>query len=201
MIFFVIIIFLFKNINCFDLKIYTNEAFLIFDKKTSILKYYTYDSNIAQFKISFESFFSYGTSLGDKTKEGDFKTPEGVYFTLEKISRYELPKFFGAGALKLNYPNPVDIKLKKTGSNIWIHGTDDSSKLELNNITRGCITINNQDFIKISSLVKINKTPIIITNDLNKTKFSYSKNFKIKVKDKLDYTIFKEKDKIRYKYE
>ncbi|UJX42315.1 L,D-transpeptidase family protein [Desulfovibrio sp. JY] len=63
-----------------------------------------------------------GQALGDKFKEGDLKTPEGVYFITRRKSsglNYEL---YGDLAFPLNFPNPADVLRRKSGHGIWIHG-------------------------------------------------------------------------------
>lgn len=181
----------------YNIQIQTNEPFVIIDKNTSLLNYYKYVHN--SFQIKYSAFFSYGLKKGDKTKEGDLKTPLGVYFVEKILSRFDLPKYFGSGALTLNYPNPIDILNKKTGSNIWIHGTENKDRLDLILASKGCIILENIDFIKLLKLIRVKYTPIIITDNLKNISFIYSKNIKIKVNNKDNFEVIVNKDKIEYK--
>ena len=57
--------------------------------------------------------------LGPKTKEGDWKAPEGFYSVtperMNPVSNYHL-------ALNVGYPNRYDRALRRTGSAIMVHG-------------------------------------------------------------------------------
>ncbi|MCX6112397.1 MAG: L,D-transpeptidase family protein [Proteobacteria bacterium] len=102
------------------------------------------------YKTSDEFYVSYGQSKGTKFKENDYKTPTGVYFATSMMTRNDLPdNSYGAAATILNYPNPIDILLKKTGNGIWIHGTDDIERLSNKKSTRGCIILENKDLLKL----------------------------------------------------
>ena len=46
-----------------------------------------------------------------------------MYFITSRLDPKTLRDFYGAGALPLNYPNPLDQLRGKTGSGIWLHGT------------------------------------------------------------------------------
>jgi hypothetical protein len=57
-----------------------------------------------------------------KEREGDRKTPLGVYRIQSEIPGTKLIDFYGPLALPLDYPNPMDRARAKTGSGIWVHG-------------------------------------------------------------------------------
>src|SRR5690606_32755049 len=71
-----------------------------------------------------------GKREGDKTVLGDHRTPEGIYFFVEK---YEGPTLnfeeYGIRAFPLDYPNFFDKVLGKTGSGIWLHSIPDTKSL------------------------------------------------------------------------
>ena len=100
-----------------------------------------------------------GQSTGDKEREGDLKTPEGVYFVVQRIgSGLEFLKY-GTEAYTLNYPNPVDRLRKKTGYGIWIHGRGEPlAPLQ----TQGCVSMNNEDLASIGSVLQPG-TPVALT--------------------------------------
>ena len=60
----------------------------------------------------------HGRVEGDKQKQGDLKTPEGVYFLTKVITQKLDFMEYGPHAVALNYPNPADRLRKKTGSGI-----------------------------------------------------------------------------------
>jgi murein L,D-transpeptidase YafK len=120
-----------------------------------------------------ETFYaSFGEKKGGKSKEGDNKTPIGVYFANSIVTRGEVPdEIYGAVTIPLNYPNPIDKKAKKTGNGIWIHGTDDVERLSNKSASRGCIILENKEILKLHKMIRINKTPIIITKKFKDIKF------------------------------
>ena len=86
--------------------------------------------------------------VGHKEREGDHRTPEGVY----KISKKN-PKSKYHRALKISYPNDTDKakaeeKGHHPGGDIMIHGMEPhywwvTPRHKLRDITRGCIVVTN----------------------------------------------------------
>lgn len=77
---------------------------------------------------------TFGARRGMKEREGDYKTPHGLYrITKEKSKRVD-SALYGGYFLELNYPNMDDRKKGRTGSAIGIHGGRVRP-------TRGCIRI------------------------------------------------------------
>lgn len=105
-----------------------------------------------------------GKQNGQKDKEGDLKTPEGIYFFRRILSGPELPKVedYGEKAFTLSYPNPIDSLMRRNGSGIWLHGAYDEGKTSSPNNSKGCIVLRNQDLIKVSKYIFLDKTPICI---------------------------------------
>ena len=100
----------------------------------------------------------HGRVEGDKQKEGDLKTPEGVYF-ITKVIKQKLDYMeYGPYAVALNYPNPADRLRKKTGGGIWLH----SKGQKITGITtRGCLAIDKGEIMEIAPLLKPG-TPVIV---------------------------------------
>ena len=103
-----------------------------------------------------------GENEGVKIREGDKKTPEGIYFIIGRKERSELNKMYGPLAFVLNYPNEEDRKRGRTGNGIWIHGTNpDSIPLQ----TRGCLELENVNILELGMHLKTGiGTPIVIIN-------------------------------------
>lgn len=106
-----------------------------------------------------------GRNDGDKRIEGDLKTPEGIYYIVGSIPDEKLPPKYGPLALILNYPNFVDRLFERTGSNIWIHGRDEEIK---DNLTEGCVSLDNGNILELQPYIEINETPVIIADELAK---------------------------------
>lgn len=124
-----------------------------------------------------------GKIKGDKAREGDHKTPEGVYTLQEFFSKKllfdrhgEMAKMYGAGAFTTDYPNLMDQRNGKTGSGIWLHSTDDASRIDKALDSRGCVVVNDADLKQVSRYLDLNHTQIIIVQEVNYlTKQSWDK--------------------------
>ena len=77
---------------------------------------------------------------GDKEKEGDLKTPIGVYRLKGLIENID--SFYGPFAFETSYPNLYDKIHQKDGHGIWIHGVPLNGNRDSNN-TKGCIVMQN----------------------------------------------------------
>jgi murein L,D-transpeptidase YafK len=114
-----------------------------------------------------------GKKSGDKGNEGDFRTPEGIYnFTSFLTNKQLIEKsgaqgvIYGAGAFTTDYPNPVDQRMGKTGSGIWLHSTNDEARLDKGLDSKGCVVTANNDLLDVSKYLELYKTPIVIVQDL-----------------------------------
>lgn len=106
-----------------------------------------------------------GGGQGDKTSEGDMKTPVGVYDLIEK--KTQVDQFYGPFALVTSYPNVYDKSLNKNGSGIWIHGMPYNTGRE--NFTKGCIALDNPELENLEKKLELKKTILITTEtDLKK---------------------------------
>ena len=103
----------------------------------------------------------------DKFKEGDQRTPLGVYYITNRLPGAKLPDFYGPGALPLNYPNEWDKSQGRGGSGIWLHGVPSSNYSRPPLASDGCVVLSNPDFLKIAATVDIAKTPVIISHKIN----------------------------------
>jgi len=107
-----------------------------------------------------------GKRPGDKLKEGDQRTPNGVYFPVKYLTK--LAPMYGIGAFPLNYPNILDRKfLNKTGNGIWIHASDKPDRPSFS--SNGCVVLNNRDFNRLKKFIKLKETPVVIVEDFEYT--------------------------------
>lgn len=139
---------------------------LLLDKQTHILSVYRQRED-----NSFDVVKTYlaitGKKDGDKQHTGDARTPEGVYFITKKITKEHLADKYGPGAFVLDYPNIFDLQMKKSGYGIWIHGVESNKKIESLMDTKGCVALQNEDWIDLQKYISIYKTPIIITHNVS----------------------------------
>ncbi|SIN97898.1 L,D-transpeptidase family protein [Halodesulfovibrio marinisediminis] len=105
---------------------------------------------------------SSGQVKGDKQREGDRKTPEGIYFVEKRRTSGLDYALYGQEAYTLNYPNPVDKLREKNGHGIWIHGRGTPI---VPRETKGCIALNNPDIADLYTKVTVN-TPVILAEQV-----------------------------------
>jgi len=110
-----------------------------------------------------DDFYStLGKSGIDKQREGDKKTPIGVYNVVSRIPGSKLPDLYGWGALPINYPNEWDRLRGKTGYGIWLHGVPSDTYARAPQASDGCIALANPDIAELANLVQVGATPVVI---------------------------------------
>ena len=111
-------------------------------------------------------YVSMGRKGSGKQKEGDLRTPVGVYHVVDLLPDSDLPDLYGVGALPLNYPNQWDLEHGKTGSGIWLHGTPRDTYIRAPKASRGCVVLNNQAMQTLLAEYKFPfATPVLIVDD------------------------------------
>jgi len=130
------------------------------DKGQSSLKLYTKDNNNSfKFNENFSAFL--GKKMGDKQREGDLKTPIGVYKLIKKLDHVD--SFYGPLAFVTSYPNTYDRVRGKNGSGIWVHGLPTDQKRD--DFTKGCIAINNNNLQHIEKQINLKEAFVYIDNN------------------------------------
>lgn len=99
-----------------------------------------------------------GKNKGIKHKEGDLKTPVGIYKLTRKLSHVD--PFYGPLAFVTSYPNTYDKYQDSKGHGIWIHGLPLDQ--ERDTFTKGCIAIDNHNIEELDQNIDISKTLLII---------------------------------------
>ena len=165
---------------------------ILVEKSTHTLYLYENDKTFPKLVKSFP--IASGKARGDKSSEGDHRTPEGIYTIYEFLSKEELlrrhgsyAKIYGSGAFPMDYPNFMDTLEKKTGSGIWLHSTDDDSRVFNGLDSRGCVVVQNADLKEISKYIELDRTPIIVVQDI----FFLSKSSWTRNRKELNETILK----------
>ncbi len=107
------------------------------------------------------------TSIGklgaEKQREGDQRTPIGVYRVTSTVAKERLTDFYGSGAFPINFPNDMDKRLGRTGSGIWIHGTPPDTYSRPPWASDGCVVLTNDDFLQLGKFVEPGSTPVVIS--------------------------------------
>jgi murein L,D-transpeptidase YafK len=132
---------------------------LICDKSKSTLNLYSLN-NEKNYKFKKEYSAYTGKRKGDKYKEGDLKTPIGIYNITKRLKNVD--SFYGPMAFVTSYPNTYDIYRGKNGHGIWIHGLPTKQKRD--KFTKGCIAIDNPNIKCLNENININETLLIINS-------------------------------------
>lgn len=104
-----------------------------------------------------------GKNGTDKTRQGDKKTPLGVYHVTANLPRAKLGDFYGVGAFPISYPNEWDRREGRNGNGIWLHGTPSDTYSRPPRASDGCVVLTNQDLTMLGKNLQIGITPVIIT--------------------------------------
>jgi len=134
---------------------------LLVDARRSRL--YVYQNVEGRPKLLTDYYISQGKLGVNKLREGDQKTPIGVYYITSQLAAARLPDFYGAGALPINYPNDWDRVNGRSGSGIWLHGVPSDSYSRPPLSSDGCVVLTNEDLNKLLNSIDIGKTPVVIT--------------------------------------
>jgi len=143
-----------------------DKAILV-EKSTHRLYVYERQAGLKPPLKVYDYYVSTGRKKGDKSAQGDLRTPEGVYFVTSWIPKNRLPDKYGVGAFPVNYPNEWDRHLGKTGEGIWLHGTGSRFYSRPPRDSEGCVVLTNIDLGFIKREIKPGVTPVIIANKLD----------------------------------
>jgi murein L,D-transpeptidase YafK len=131
---------------------------------TSRSRLFVYANDLGRPRYVTDFYISLGKNGVDKSREGDQKTPLGVYTILSLRER--LPDFYGPGAYPIDYPNDWDRLHGRKGHGIWLHGTPSGTYARPPWATDGCIVLTNDDLAKLSRYVDVSRTPVVIGKGL-----------------------------------
>ena len=139
---------------------------IVVDTKKSRLYLYQNDETTGRPRFVADYYFTQGKEGSNKAKEGDKRTPIGVYHVTSSLPRNKLPDFYGSGAFPINYPNEWDKRNGKTGHGIWLHGTPSDTYSRPPRASDGCVVLTNADLNDIAKNLQVGLTPVIISPDV-----------------------------------
>ena len=140
------------------------------NKQRSNLILYSKNRNNKYYMKDNDSAYT-GKNSGDKKKEGDAKTPIGLYdLVSKKVQNKNLDPFYGPFAFVTSYPNMYDKFRGKSGHGIWIHGVPEDE--ERDSYTKGCIAIQNENLKTLEKKIDLKKTLLIIDDNWIKKNIS-----------------------------
>src|SRR6185312_11356721 len=111
-------------------------------------------------------YISTGKNGSQKLKEGDKKTPIGVYFVTDNLPRQRLSDFYGGMAFPINYPNEWDKRHGRSGYGIWLHGTPPDTYSRPPRASDGCVVLANDDLNALASTLQVGITSVIISDQM-----------------------------------
>ncbi|MGH8660245.1 MAG: L,D-transpeptidase family protein [Burkholderiales bacterium] len=145
---------------------------LVVDTTRSTL--YVFENRDGEARYVTDYYISIGKNGIDKFREGDNKTPIGVYHVTGRLSRAQMKSAYGkqaeqygVGALPISYPNEWDRREGRNGHGIWLHGVPSDTYSRPPLASNGCIALTNEDFTTISREIQIGVTPVIIANGVD----------------------------------
>jgi len=112
-------------------------------------------------------YVSVGQQGIGKEREGDRKTPLGVYRIQSEIPGTKLIDFYGPLALPLDYPNSMDRARAKTGSGIWLHGVPSDRYARPPLASDGCVVLANEDLLALRKYAKPGRTTVVVVPQTN----------------------------------
>ena len=127
---------------------------------TSRSRLFVYANDLGRPRYVTDFYISLGKNGVEKSREGDQKTPLGVYRITS--ARERLPDFYGPGAYPIDYHNDWDRMNGRKGHGIWLHGTPSATYSRPPWATDGCIVLTNDDLARLVKYVDVTRTPVVI---------------------------------------
>jgi murein L,D-transpeptidase YafK len=131
---------------------------------TSRARLYLFENINGEPRLKSDFYMTIGKNGTDKRKEGDKRTPMGVYQIASQLPRAGLADLYGDGAFPLDYPNGWDRLQNRGGHGIWLHGVPSNTYSRPPRSSDGCVVVTNPDLKELSRYIKPGSTPIIITD-------------------------------------
>lgn len=133
---------------------------------TTRSRLYLYQNDHGRPRYLADYYISSGKQGSQKAREGDMKTPIGVYHVTANLPAKKLPDFYGSGAFPINYPNEWDKRLGRDGHGIWLHGTPTDTFSRPPRASDGCVVLSNSDLDLVAKHLQIGLTPVIISAEV-----------------------------------
>ena len=127
---------------------------------------YLYRNDRGRPRLVSDYYVSSGKRGSQKTREGDQKTPIGVYHVTSSLPRAKLTDFYGSGAFPINYPNEWDRRQGRNGHGIWLHGTPSDTYSRPPRASDGCVVLTNNDLDLVAKTIQVGVTPVVISDEI-----------------------------------
>jgi len=140
---------------------------LVADMRSATL--YVYENRGGEPHYVADYYITGGRNGPDKLREGDKRTPLGVYRVTGRVPNEKLTDFYGSGAFPIDYPNEVDRQQGRKGFGIWIHGTPSDTYARPPRASDGCVVLANADLDEIARRLQPGVTPLVIADGIEWT--------------------------------
>ena len=135
---------------------------VVVDVSTS--RFYLFENHDQGLRLVNDYYVSTGKMGVKKVREGDQKTPVGVYFITGRNSSIGVAGLLRYGCAAGNYPNEWDLLNGRTGYGIWIHGVPSDTYSRSPRASDGCMVLANGDLAAMWNLLAEGGTPVIVTD-------------------------------------
>jgi murein L,D-transpeptidase YafK len=133
---------------------------------TTRSRLYLYRNEGDRPRLVADYYISVGKRGAVKMREGDQKTPVGVYHVTSSLNPRKLGDFYGSGAFPINYPNDWDKRMGRNGHGIWLHGVPSDTYARAPRSSDGCVVLSNADLDALADHLQIGLTPVIIAEEV-----------------------------------
>lgn len=140
----------------------------------SASRLYLFENSQGEPKLVHNHYVTIGKLGAQKLREGDQRTPLGVYFVTSHLARSQLDKtygvqadLYGIGAWPISYPNEWDKREGRTGHGIWLHGSPAQTYARPPQASNGCVVLTNPEMKKIAEYLQIGVTPVVIAERID----------------------------------
>ena len=127
---------------------------------------YVFENTANGMRRAADFYVTVGKFGTGKNKEGDKRTPIGLYTITGFKPDSELEELYGIGAYPLSYPNEWDARNGRNGHGIWLHGVPRDTYSRPPKASDGCVVLSNDDLKNLGRYIKIGQTPVIIAPSL-----------------------------------
>ncbi|MDX8404185.1 MAG: L,D-transpeptidase family protein [Mariprofundaceae bacterium] len=127
---------------------------------------FVYERNeLGTFKRVADEYVVTGAKEGDKQKQGDARTPNGIYRFVKRLEDSELDARYGPLAFPIDYPNELDQLHHKNGNGIWMHGYAYGVGRRPPQDTRGCFALPNDRLLAVADHVHLKHSWVVVGRD------------------------------------
>ncbi len=132
----------------------------------SAARLYVLENSTEGLRLIADRYAAMGSAGFGKEREGDNRTPLGIYRITEWKDDASLPELYGHGAFPVDYPNDWDRHRRRTGYGIWLHGVPRDTYARVPRSSEGCVTLSNDAMAWLQDYIDIGETRVVLAESL-----------------------------------